>query len=259
LNYSISKYLINKEMIFPKSLKNATLVLLFFLLTFCSLNLRILAQTEPNIWDNKGWDRHTLGTADNETYLSQDEKDVIYHLNMARTNPAKYAKEFLEPMLRFYKDKNYKEPGWDYYTVTEEGISPLREAIKVLKNLKPVNPLEPSFGICLAALDHARDQSKTGEIGHSGKDRSTVDSRIERYGVWKGNVSESISYGFKSGREIVSQLLIDDGVPERGHRFMLLSSDFRLAGVSVMTHKKYGSICVIDFATEFFQKKTGKN
>jgi len=218
----------------------------------------VSSQSKPATWDNKGWDRKNLGTADRENYLTKDEKDVIYFLNMARTNPQRFVEEFLEPMLDFFNGTKYKEPGWEYFVKTEEGIEPLKELIDEMNDMQPVGLLKPSKGLTLAARDHAKDQSVTGDVGHKGRDRSDIDERIERYGKWKGNIGENISYGQNNGREIVCQLLIDDGVPNRGHRVMIFSDDFNYAGVSIMTHKKYGYMCVTDFAAEFIPSKKYK-
>lgn len=234
------------------------IILSHFLLLTVLISGELYSQSKPTTCDNKGWDRSELGTGDHEKYLTQDEKDVIYYLNMARTNPERYAEEFLEPMLGFFKGTKYKEPGWDYYMETKEGKKPLEELIVEMKRMNPVGKLLPARGLSLAARDHASDQSVTGEVGHTGKDRSDIDERIERYGKWKGNIGENISYGFTSGRDIVSQLLIDDGVPNRGHRVIIFSEDFRFAGISILHHKKYSHICVIDFAQSFFPDKKYK-
>ncbi len=65
---------------------------------------------------------------------------------------------------------------------------------------------------------------------------------------WTGSIGENISYGPDDGREVVLQLIIDDGVPDRGHRANIFSPGFRLAGVVCGPHPKFRTICVIDFA-----------
>jgi uncharacterized protein YkwD len=47
---------------------------------------------------------------------------------------------------------------------------------------------------------------------------------------------------------VVIGLLVDDGVPSRGHRHNILSADARFAGVGCGHHTEYGTMCVIDFA-----------
>jgi uncharacterized protein YkwD len=63
-------------------------------------------------------------------------------------------------------------------------------------------------------------------IGHEGSDGSTIATRVSRYGTWRGAIAESIPYGTDLAREIVIQLLVDDGVPGRGHRKNILENQF---------------------------------
>ena len=49
-------------------------------------------------------------------------------------------------------------------------------------------------------------------------------------------------------------LLIDDGVEDRGHRKNILKTSFTHAGAAVGTHKKYKTMCCIDFASGYKEK-----
>ena len=51
-----------------------------------------------------------------------------------------------------------------------------------------------------------------------------------------------------AAREIVLSLLIDDGVPGRGHRRVTPTAGYGEVGLSIGMHKSYGKVCVIDFA-----------
>jgi hypothetical protein len=54
----------------------------------------------------------------------------------------------------------------------------------------------------------------------------------------------------------VVTLIVDQGVPNKGHRKNIFSRDFRMAGVACGGHARYGSMCVIDFAEGFAAKGT---
>ena len=58
---------------------------------------------------------------------------------------------------------------------------------------------------------------------------------------------EAIQYGFADAREIVIFLLVDDGVPDRGHRKVLLDPGYHYVGVGVGAHAKFEKMCVLDF------------
>ena len=174
--------------------------------------------------------------------------DVVAEINYVRTRPQEYALKRLTPRL-----KNYK--GLDYYlnpklaVVTKEGVTACKECIEVLKKQKPLPPLTMDYVLCKAASAHMKDQSKSGQIGHQGRDGSHSKDRIKKAGFDGGITGENISYGATTAIDIVANLMIDDGVPDRGHRDNLLDTDFEKIGVAYAKGPKvaHGAICVIDF------------
>lgn len=201
----------------------------------------------PTTSADPGWDMETLDTARDVLYLSDVEKDVILELNKVRSNPGLYAQTYLVPRRKYYNGRYFERPG-AIRLITREGIRALEECISVLDRAAPVGLLGTRRGLSKSAADHASDQSGSGRTGHTGSDRSTMRQRIERYGNWDIRIGENISYGPGTGREIVVQLLVDDGVSSRGHRKNIMNPAFTLVGVGVDTHPKYNHVCVMDFA-----------
>ena len=72
--------------------------------------------------------------------------------------------------------------------------------------------------------------------------------RLDRYGEWKGCSGENISLGVSTASSIVLQLLVDDGVSNRGHRLNILNKDFHVIGIGMQKHTKMDMVCVMDFA-----------
>jgi hypothetical protein len=209
-----------------------------------------LISVKPDIWPVTGWGLDSLSTAYDTEYLSDLERDVILHLNMARTDPERYAHDFIAPRMEYFSGDVYREQG-EQPLLTREGSSAIEECVSDMEGTDPMEPLQPSEGISMAAEDHAADLSATGETGHIGSDGSEFSSRIERYGQWENMVGEVISYGPVTGREIVVGLLIDDGVSDRGHRANILNPGFTLTGIAVEDHAAFGNVCVIEFAGGF--------
>lgn len=205
----------------------------------------VLAQNNKN--DND------LNTAVNASYLSAIEKEVIFEINLFRSNPANYAEEHIAPLAKYYDKKILHYPG-DKSIMTNEGVKALHECVRVLKQALPQGIMHPNKALSRAASDHQKDQAKTGKTGHTGSDHSGSKERIERYGEWQKRIAENIAYGNSSARQIVIFLLIDDGVKNRGHRANLLHPAYKKVGIACGKHPVYRTMCVMDFAGGMIDK-----
>jgi uncharacterized protein YkwD len=189
---------------------------------------------------------------DKTEYLSPLEKAVVNEINLARTSPKEYL-SLLEQFKKYYEGKILKLPG-QTPILTREGTSAVVEAIRSLRSQKPVPPLSPSKGMSLGAKDHIRDLGTSGTSQHTGSDGSQTWDRVNRYGTWQKIIGENISFGHDKARNIVMALMIDDGVPNRGHRRNILNPEFRMVGVACGNHPAYRTICVITFAGGYREK-----
>ena len=202
--------------------------------------------------DAANWNIAVLDTAANADYLTGIEKDVILEMNKVRTDPKKYAELYIQPRLRYFNGRNYSVPG-QITLLTQEGAAAVNACITALNRANSAGVLAPERGLSLAAKDHVTDQSRTGQTGHNGSDRSTSETRMKRYGVFRGSwtLGENIAYGDATGREIVCSLLIDDGVPNRGHRVNIMNRAFTQTGVGFGTHTQYRTSCTITYASGY--------
>lgn len=153
---------------------------------------------------------------------------VLDELNFARARPAEYADE-----LRRELDRS-------------DDPAAVEEAIDFLERQASLPPLAPDRRIAAAARQHAQAQGPRGDVGHG--PTGSLGRRLRGQGVWAGLSAENISYGFEDPRDIVRQLIIDSGVPNRGHRRNIFAAGYQLAGVACGPHRAYGYMCVIDFA-----------
>lgn len=157
---------------------------------------------------------------------------VAVTVNRARTNPAAYAK-VIERRLAGYNGR--------------EGQRAIREAIRVMRNTASMPALRHSDLVSRAAEDHVRDQGRTGRTGHAVSDGSNPFIRTRRY-LDSHGAAENIAYGLFDARDIVVELIIDDGVPSRGHRANILNPNYGIAGVATGPHECYGVMCVMNFS-----------
>ncbi len=195
-------------------------------------------------------------------FHSRLEGEVLAEINRARSDPRGYA-ESLRRLRESFRDRfSYVDDGVNY--LTQEGVDAVDEAIAFLQGVPAVPVLAGSRCLALAARDLALDQALRGGIGHAASDGSDPLRRLERYIrltpshflTQAGRVAagEVIAYGRDQARAIVAMLIVDDGVPERGHRRVLFDPRFTHAGVAFGPHPLYGWACVVDLAGSFREK-----
>lgn len=177
-------------------------------------------------------------------------REVLAEINLARTDPKAYA-GFLRQFRRQFRGKSYLLPDSHTQVLTSEGVAAVDEAIRFLSRQKPLPPLSWSNGLAEAAEDLAEEQAASGTVGHDGRASGGMRERIERHGEWQGEIAENIGYGPAEARGMVVQLIVDDGVPDRGHRKNIYRRAVATAGVACGPHPTFGTMCVIDFAGGF--------
>jgi len=183
-----------------------------------------------------------LGSAPRPTIPAAIEGAVLAELNRARSDPAGFA-DSLREWRGLYRGTLIVRPGSVTYR-TVEGPAPVDEAITFVERHRQGRRLAPAPVLTAAAADHQAEQRATGDVGHDGTDGSTPADRVRRRGGdrWVGEV---IAYGADNPADIVRQLVVDDGVGDRGHRRLLFDPSLRYAGVSCGAHPVYRYMCVI--------------
>ncbi|TNF36260.1 MAG: hypothetical protein EP329_05395 [Deltaproteobacteria bacterium] len=177
------------------------------------------------------------------------EAEVLDEMNRMRRDPVGYAAK-LRRLRPYFEGAVLRVPGKPA-VMTQEGLSAVDEAIAVLERTGARPQLTWSDGLAAAARDHATDLGRSGLLGHAGSDGSHPDDRASRHGRWRKVVAENITFGSMTAEEVVVDLLVDDGVADRGHRDVLLDRALHVAGVSCGPHPSYRLTCVIDYAGAF--------
>ena len=161
--------------------------------------------------------------------ISENEKNVILLVNLARLDGTRF---------------------WDNYVTSEVSQCDKKYTTSLKADLKKVKKLPMlAFNekLYASATYHAEDMGRKGMTGHTSSDGTGFGKRVGRY-FPNGYIGENCSYGFEDPREIVLQLLIDEGVESLGHRKNILNPEFGNIGVSIRQHKRYGYNCVMDLA-----------
>jgi uncharacterized protein YkwD len=185
-------------------------------------------------------------------YLSRLEAQVLAELDQVRAAPRSYAAVLVE-LRQHYRGRLLELPG-QVPLMTVEGAAAVDEAVRALRASPTLPRLRPSPGMSRAARGHAEDIGPRGLTSHLGSHGSDPFRRLGCCGTWEGSAGENIQYGGRDAREVVVQLLVDDGVPGRGHRKNILSPSFRVVGIGCGRHARFRSVCVIDFAAGYRER-----
>ena len=158
----------------------------------------------------------SLPTKAAATYMTNEELSMLEEINLVRSNPPAYVKYVEE----------YKE---DIRSGRSFGssIEVCDELIAELRNTPPLSILQPLSCIYEAAKKHGMDQKQRGSTGHNGTDGSWPWDRVKRECTELTDGNENLVGGPSSVREAVLLLLVDDGIPSRGHRKTMLNKDWK--------------------------------
>lgn len=132
--------------------------------------------------------------------LTSREQEMINEINNLRTNPAKYC-----TYVEGYLQKN---------DVDDEVKVAARELVVILKKMKPLNPLTINPVMYTDAKQYGLLMAKKNVFEHSSLP-----------------YFENLSLGYKDVRDAIVDLLIDEGIPDRGHRKNLLNEKIKHVAV----------------------------
>ena len=183
-------------------------------------------------------------TAVNASYLSENERQVVLFMNLARIDGQKFFDTYFQIFMRRYNQTNKNKR----ISADNEYLRSLQKDLNTIKNLPPFQVEE---GLTKAARYHAKDMGSTGKTGHISSDGMSPSERGEKF-AGTPYVGENCSYGHSDALSIVGQLLLDDGVPSLGHRVNILDQEYGYyaVGVAIEPHKEFRYNCVIDFAAK---------
>ncbi len=164
-------------------------------------------------------------TAKDAKMLSKEEKDMVLYINLARLYPKAFAQLEIKPYKglnddEFLTDRSYKT-----------------SLIKEMNALQPLTALSFDQPLYNSAKCFSEELAERGSLSHIRKKCPAIPlTRIS---------GECISQGYDRGREVVIAWLIDNGVPDLGHRKRIFEPRFVNIGVS--NTKKGDMFSVADF------------
>jgi uncharacterized protein YkwD len=197
-----------------------------------------------------GWTMEELAlanTAKDVDYLSNEEKNIIFYMNLARMDGTRFFNTYFQDFvnannLKMRRYSNYNELKVNRYDAYYRGLE------QDLKRAKNLGLLYPDETLTYVSDQHGSDMNRHNIIGHVSSDGRTMVNRIEKYYKNRG-MAENLAFGFSGGLDIVSMLLLDTGIPDVGHRRNILNTTLglNLVGVSIQPHPHYRYSATIDF------------
>ncbi len=184
----------------------------------------------------------------NAEYLSNDEKAMLWEINLVRTEPSSYIPFIEEELARVFQDSvrlsgivsesvrrkvstidgvEITETDTTYRNYYQDRVQAIQELLIELGGSVSLPGLRPFRPLYSVAMNHGSSQAANNYIDHVGTDGSWPQDRILRESPLLTDGNENIARGIGSPREMVIQLLIDSGVDHRGHRKNILNPDWK--------------------------------
>jgi uncharacterized protein YkwD len=175
----------------------------------------------------------------------QLKSQILAQINIVRQHPTSYI-PLLEEHMKYFKGDILYRPR-EIPIQTSEGVAAYEEAIQFLKKVKPLEALNYDERLSKACEDHVKDIGPKGLLTHDGTDGKTMSDRVEDYAEWDTCCGENIDVGSKTAQDVIISLIVDDGVPDRGHRKNMFKSEFAFVGMASGPHSEYGIMTVINY------------
>lgn len=220
-------------------------ILLFF---FTIHPAKAQSSSSDNAWTQEELDN--ANTAKNTSYLNNEEKEIVFYMNMARTDGNRFFNTYFQDFVNAYNVDMQKYSNYDELKVNRKDKY-YRGLEQDLRNVKDLPLFSPDETLTFVAQQHAKDLSRHNIAGHNSSDGRTVKDRISKYYPRRA-MAENLAFGFSTGLANVCMLLLDKNVPDLGHRKTILGTGYNLTkvGVNISTHPGYKYCAVIDFISD---------
>ena len=167
--------------------------------------------------------------------FGENEQLMFYWTNYFRNDHAHFYKKIIKEFIRQFQEANTSE---------------IKSLERDIKNAKKLPVLLPDNGLMQMAEVHSTDLIRRGSIiSHKSSKGKDFVQRIRDAGLYRCG-AENIYVGAFDPLEAVIALLVDYGVPDKGHRMNLLDSRFGKMGISFPSINQKRGLLVQDFACQ---------
>jgi uncharacterized protein YkwD len=198
------------------------------------------------------WDGRTWVLADLQ-HLSPNLQQMAIWINMARTQPKDFAQLVFGPNPKAWPSQNEdsRTVAYDwisasgketkqvgiYWYPSEDFPQALKELYETLMTMAPLPALRIQKAMEPALQSHLKYLARTSSLSHTGEKGAKPHERIKGAVPLAKETGENLIVGIETPESALISLLLDDGVPSRGHRNNLLSPVF--THMAVAHHGQY--------------------
>lgn len=172
--------------------------------------------TTPNYNSSSSGGRTSTASSSGASFLKPVEQEMVDEINLLRSNPAGYIPYVQEYIKEIQAGRAFSRSTTAAYELIDE-----------LRRTGPLSILEPSECVYRAARKHGEEAVRVGSSNHVGQDGSWPWDRVRRECPQMKEGNENLVGGPDKIRVSMLLLLIDDGIPTRGHRKTLLEPKWR--------------------------------
>ena len=182
-------------------------------------------------------------------------KNELFNLiNSVRQNPSSFI-PVLKTQQEYVNEENVMyRPGEVPIQLNESKENLFSDAINYLSNLNELPPFEYNKNLENAADDLVKDSGPKGIISHQDSKGYFCSDRVENYCEWEESLNELLNYAGGNAEDILTDLIIDDGIEDRSHRMSLFGDKYRYIGISCGPHKDYDNMSVLILAGKLRDK-----
>ena len=197
--------------------------LLLVLSSFCSFSQGVITlQDKPFLYnapkDTSVWNR--LEWEPSFKLLNPKEQDFFYWTNVFRTNPKWFYTSVVKEFIKQFPEANQPD------------VKTLEKDIQKAAASLPI--LLPDEGLLQMSKLHAIDLAKRGgAISHRSATGKTFVERMKEAGSYRCG-AENLFVGNDNPLVALITLLIDYGVPDKGHRLNLLDPSYGKMGTTLI-------------------------
>lgn len=146
----------------------------------------------------------------------------------------------------------------------EDGIDSIVKAIEYIYKKRPLNSLTFDEKLSLAAKEKVEELSIYNKIKKQAKKEDEINlntavslsKRIDKYYEWNKQCSESLIYSLDTAKNVILNLLIDDGNISKRNRNNLLNEDSQFLGIGIADDIFNGLNVSLVFVAELRGKNT---